>query len=333
MSDLISIIVPVYKAEKHLRKCVDSLRNQTYSNLEILLVDDGSPDNSGKMCDDFALEDKRIKVIHKQNGGQSDARNVGLAQATGKYIGFVDSDDYVEKDMYETLYNEIIENDADISVISNAMVRENGEHINGSDTQNKYVYEGNAVIKELLLHVTLKNYAWDKLYKKELLDGIKFIVGVCYEDVPFMLEVMAKAKKVVYYDSMKYYYVKHRESVSATCSEKNVKDYLDAIINRFDKIKREYPMLNTYNYYAIANTAVHAYYKVMLSDKPIEIYNEKLNILKENCKYVFENLEKEVTALFSVYQKACFYMLLNDEELFVNFLRDRQRKNKSNTAS
>ena len=331
--DLISIIVPVYKAEKYLKRCVDSLRNQTYTNLEIILVDDGSPDNSGKMCDTFAQEDSRIKVIHKENGGQSDARNVGIKNATGKYIGFIDSDDYIEKDMYEVLYNEIIQKDADISVVSNAMVRENGERINGSDSGCKYVYEGDEIIKQLLLHVTVKNYAWDKLYKKELLDNTSFIIGICYEDVPFMYEVMSKAKKVTYYDSVKYYYVKHRESVSATCSEKNVKDYLNAIINRFNKIKIDYPQLSTYNFYAIANTTTHAYYKVMLSDKQISNYENLLNMLKQNCSYIVNNIEEEVVSLFSIYQKACFYMLLNDEELFINFLRDRQRKNKSNTAS
>lgn len=331
--DLISVIVPVYKSEKYLKKCVDSIRNQTYKNLEIILVDDGSPDNSGKMCDEYAREDSRIVVIHKENGGLSDARNHGIAKATGKYIGFVDSDDYIKEDMYEILYNEIIANDAEISVVSNAMVRENGEKINGTDTKEKYVYEGLDALKQLLLHITVKNYAWDKLYKTDLIKNQQFIVGMSYEDVLFAYEAMTKVKKIAYYDSIEYYYVKHQGAISATCSEKNVKDYLAAIITRFKKVEEKFPELKVYNYYAIANTAIHAYYKVMLSELPIDVYKEELDFLKEKISYVQTNLEKEVTDLFSVYQKACFYMLLNDEELFINFLKDRQRKNKSNSAS
>ena len=111
----ISIIVPVYKVEKYLDKCVQSIRAQTFGNLEIILIDDGSPDRCGEMCDTYAQEDARIKVIHKANGGQSDARNVGIDAAQGRYLGFVDSDDFIEQDMYETLYNIIIQENADVS--------------------------------------------------------------------------------------------------------------------------------------------------------------------------------------------------------------------------
>lgn len=329
----ISVIVPVYMAEDSLKKSVDSIRNQTYSNLEIILIDDGSTDNSGIMCDEFAREDSRIKVIHQKNGGLSNARNVGIENATGEYIGFVDSDDYIEKDMYEVLIKEIAENNADVASISISMVRKNGQKINGTDTKEKNVYEGDEIIKQLLLHNTLKNYACDKLYKREIFEDIRFIVGICYEDVPLAFSVMSKAKKVVYMDEIKYYYVKHGNSLSAFCSEKNVNDYLKGIIDRFNTIEQKYPNLLKYNLYAIANTTIHAYYKVMLSDKSVEAYAEKLDFLKDKCKYILDNCEKEISELFSVYQKACFYMLLNDEELFIKFLEERQRKNRSNSAS
>ena len=114
MEELISIIVPVYNVEKYLEKCVDSIINQTYKNIEIILVDDGSKDNSGKICDIIKEKDERIKVIHKQNGGLSDARNAGLKIAKGTYIGFVDSDDYIAEDMYQTLYSLSKEKNADI---------------------------------------------------------------------------------------------------------------------------------------------------------------------------------------------------------------------------
>ena len=124
-NDLISVIIPIYNVEKFLSFCIDSIVNQTYKNLEIILVDDGSTDNSGKICDEYALKDNRIKVMHKQNGGVSSARNVGLNIAKGKYIGFVDSDDYVENDMFEILHNLIIKNNVDISCCNKFVFKKN----------------------------------------------------------------------------------------------------------------------------------------------------------------------------------------------------------------
>lgn len=113
----ISIIVPVYKVEPYLRKCVDSILAQTFTNFEVILVDDGSPDNSGKICDEYAIKDSRVRVIHKENGGLSSARNAGIDIARGKYLGFVDSDDYIAEDMYEVLYENLKFYDADISSV------------------------------------------------------------------------------------------------------------------------------------------------------------------------------------------------------------------------
>lgn len=123
---LISVIVPVYKAEPYLQRCVDSIRNQTYSNLEIILVDDGSPDRCGEMCDAFAKEDKRIRVFHKENGGQSSARNLGLNNMTGTYVGFVDSDDWIEPDMYEHLHDILVTHNAQISCCGTQIIHRNG---------------------------------------------------------------------------------------------------------------------------------------------------------------------------------------------------------------
>lgn len=115
MNPLISVIVPIYNVEKYLVRCVDSIVNQTYKNLEIILVDDGSPDRCPQMCDDYAEKDSRIKVVHKKNGGLSDARNAGMAVATGEYISFIDSDDWIETSMFELLLNNIFQYDCEIS--------------------------------------------------------------------------------------------------------------------------------------------------------------------------------------------------------------------------
>ncbi len=124
--DKISVIIPVYNVEPYIRKCIDSVINQTYINLEIILVDDGSTDNSGKVCDEYATKDKRVKVLHKRNGGVSSAKNAGLKEVTGKYLGFVDSDDWIEPEMYEILYNDLTFNNASFSTVN--FFREYGSH-------------------------------------------------------------------------------------------------------------------------------------------------------------------------------------------------------------
>ena len=149
---LISVIVPVYNVEKYLRKCVDSIVNQTYKNLEIILVDDGSPDNCGKICDEFAEMDNRVMVIHKENGGLSSARNAGLDIATGEYITFVDSDDYIENDTYEKVVVAINKFDSDLIFFREKSVDESGKtiYING-DTPSGEIFEIFAVFYKLLI--------------------------------------------------------------------------------------------------------------------------------------------------------------------------------------
>ena len=167
MSKLISVIVPVYNVEKYLEKCVSSIVNQTYKNLEIMLVDDGSTDSSGKMCDEFAKKDDRIKVIHKPNGGLSDARNSALKIAKGDYIGFVDSDDYIADDMFETLCDLMEDNNSDISIVSFYEIY-NNKLIGVRDSKELENMTKLEAMKELLIDSKIQSYAWNKLFKREL---------------------------------------------------------------------------------------------------------------------------------------------------------------------
>ena len=146
---LISIIIPVYKVEKYLEKCIKSVLDQTYKNLQIILVDDGSPDNCGNICDNYAKIDNRIEVIHKANGGLSEARNVGLKVARGEYIGFVDSDDYVSNEMFENLYNTLISNDVDVSICNFYTVINNKNIIKNADNGVE-IYNKLEILKEIL---------------------------------------------------------------------------------------------------------------------------------------------------------------------------------------
>ncbi len=208
MTDLVSVIVPIYKVEKYLGKCVDSIINQTYKNLEIILVDDGSPDNSGKICDEYAKKDNRIKVIHKENGGLSSARNAGLDVATGEFIAFVDSDDRIHLDFVEKLYRAIKEENADIascyveSFIENKNKIERRVYVN-----KKIVVEGKGEFK-YYYHLGKKssNVVWNKLYKRHIFETLRFINGRVYEDRAIYLHLLAQSEKMVFIPEVLYTY-------------------------------------------------------------------------------------------------------------------------------
>lgn len=181
--ELISIVVPVYKVEPYLDKCISSIVNQTYKNLEIILVDDGSPDNCPAMCDAWAEKDNRIRVIHKPNGGLSDARNAGMSVATGELMAFVDSDDWIAPDMYEKLYHRLTEDGSDIAACGVQMVWEDNTPPRmltrpGSRTLNR-----DEAMQAIIEESCLKQPVWYKLYKSKLVRDIRFPVGKYHEDV------------------------------------------------------------------------------------------------------------------------------------------------------
>ena len=208
---MISIIVPVYKAEKYLDNCINSLLSQTYTDLEIILVDDGSPDASGAICDAYAAKDSRIKVIHQQNGGQSAARNAGLSVASGEYVGFVDADDTVEPDMYEVLYEAI--QGRDLAICGARRVREGQipERIDGAGSVTELDRDGlwNEVFGRM------NNGAWNKLYRKDLLQGCRFLEGLFHnEDLIFLLSYLPMANSGKVISAAKYNYFVREGSVT-----------------------------------------------------------------------------------------------------------------------
>lgn len=240
---LISIIIPVYNVEKYLQKCVASVAEQTYKNLEIILVDDGSPDGCPAMCDEFAKKDKRIKVIHKPNGGLSDARNVGLGVSTGEYFAFVDSDDYVSEKYIERLYYNMVQFDADVSICSFEKVFEDGtnEKLDEVLDNQVYVFEGKQKFEQLFSPNRLEMIvAWNKLYKKEIYENLKFPVGIINEDEWAVLDVLKNAKKVVYQANKDYFYMQRAGSImNSRMSVKNLVVY-GAIEKRIEYLKNDY---------------------------------------------------------------------------------------------
>lgn len=208
MNNKISIIIPVYNVENYIERCIESLIAQSYINLEIILVDDGSTDKSGEICDRYATADKRIKVLHIKNSGRGEARNIGLSHASGEHIGFVDSDDWVDRDIYKYLIDNIKETKADISICAYyECVDEN--------KNEKMLYDDSFVCtgKEALHH-TMSNAngvywfniaIWNKLYKKAVIDNIKFS-GREYEDIMYNTEVLYSARNVSYINKCLYNY-------------------------------------------------------------------------------------------------------------------------------
>lgn len=241
--DLISVIVPVYKVEPYLDKCVQSIADQTYRNLEIILVDDGSPDNCGEMCDTWAAKDSRIRVIHKKNGGLSDARNAGLAAATGKYMGFVDSDDYIAPDMYRLLLERMNADGSDIAACGVEMVYEDETPRRMLTPDGCHVLDNRQAMEAIIRESLLKQPVWYKLYKTELIRDIPFAVGKCHEDVFWSWQAVARAKKVSIFDTPCYFYLQRSGSIMGQQFSEKRLDSIEAKCIRQVFLEQNYPAL------------------------------------------------------------------------------------------
>lgn len=233
---LISIIVPIYKVEAYLDKCISSIVQQSYHNLEILLVDDGSPDRCGEICDRWAVIDTRIRVIHKINGGLSDARNAGINQANGEYLCFVDSDDYIEKEMIEKLYEAIVKTSVSIAACNFVYeYEEKTEKIQKSD--QIYQISDEAVVScPVLLRImnegkyTFGEVVWNKLWEKSLFEDIRYPVGKIHEDEYVFHRLIYKSSFMACIPYVGYHYLQRKNSIMR--SQKNLYDALEALIDR-----------------------------------------------------------------------------------------------------
>ena len=219
---MISVIVPAYNVKKYVEKCVDSIINQTFSDYELILVDDGSTDGTSELCDELAKKSDKIRVFHKENGGLSDARNLGMDKAKGEYITFIDSDDYVAPTYLEELYVPIYKDDADVSITPTVWFFENAQPV----ADNKVGYEiasAEAAVQKMLLREKISHTAGGKLYKKELWENIYFPVGRLYEDYLTTFLVMENVKKVGITNAALYYYLQREDSIMHyKCNERTV---------------------------------------------------------------------------------------------------------------
>jgi len=291
---IISVIVPVYNVEKYLKRCIDSILNQTFKEFELILVNDGSTDNCGKICDMYKRKDKRIRVIHKENGGLSSARNAGLDIAKGKYIAFVDSDDYINKNMYDILYSNLIKTDADISLCNFEYVYDNNNFsVNQSIDNYDYLIFNNIEALNKLYSENNTNIvvAWNKLYKKELFEGLRYTEGRIHEDEFIIHELLYKSKKIVCTNAELYYYLKRQGSI--TQCDFNLKK-LDVVYAFKERVEffREKKLT-----------------ELQFKAQRVYIYSFFLNYYKAKIK--LDNCNEELIKLKNDYNRNLIFVLMN----------------------
>lgn len=239
--DLISVVVPVYKVEKYINRCVDSILRQTYTNIEIILVDDGSPDRCGEICDEYKKKDSRISVIHKENGGLSDARNAGTLTAKGTYITYIDSDDWVADEYIEILYSAIKKNNCSLSVCG--FIKVSDYKTIGVIKDKLTIFNNVEALQEMLYQKSFDNSACGKLYETSIMQNNLFPVGKWYEDLFTIYKVLAQSGDVVYVDSQLYYYWTNPNSIMHSSFDLRMFDEIEAVDNIVGFVKTNMPKI------------------------------------------------------------------------------------------
>ena len=306
---LVSVIVPIYKVEKYLNQCLDSIVNQTYKNLEIILVDDGSPDNSGKIADEYAEKDNRIKVIHKKNAGVSRARNDALDVAKGDYIVFEDSDDYMPLDAIELMYKELVENEADISSGTAYDFRESdGKNMNLTNKKVKALYTQEEALKEFFLERYFACIIWGRMYKKEAIGGERFNPDISFsEDFDFLYRVLKRINKFALNTNMLVNYYRVRtDGLGNHKYDKRFEVELELSKKVLEDVKQNYPQLESYAVGRLQRCVlrlINRYFKTNKETKGVD--------------YLFDEIKKYPMKLDFVSRVRLFFLKYLNKVLFV----------------
>lgn len=279
----ISVIVPVYKVEPYLRKCLDSIINQTYRNLEIILVDDGSPDSCGAICNEYAAKDERIKVVHKANGGVASARNVGLDTAIGDYIGWADSDDWIEPEMFETMLRGAEAHDADIAICSR--IESYPDHSFQMGWQQTEVFDKEQAIALLVEDNVIRSYLCDKLWKRELFQDIRFPQLKVFEDMAVMYQLFMRAERVVCLPDILYHYEHHDAGLTAAPSLESRVNFYRVTQERYEALEHDFPQLTERLAPVLAEAAIRiwtAYYDAPKEER--RAYDAQIKDMAAFCR-------------------------------------------------
>ena len=308
MNPLISVIVPVYNVEEYLDRCVESIVNQTYKNLEIILVDDGSTDNSFDKCDEWRDKDNRIVVIHKENGGQASARNEALKVANGELIGFVDSDDYIDIAMYEKLFKCLEENDCDIVECTKINFDNQSEKSSAVGSGRVIVFSRKEAVNDFIEEKHLKCTVWNMLVKSVIAKNVMFDEGKTHEDILWPYRAFMRAEKIAYYDYELYYYFQRPNStMNANYSEKRF-DGLDALEARAELVKTDFPDLYHIATKSYLGACMYHYQFLCRQPKNNEYENYKSILHSRFCsgnkKVLFDGLGIKYRIWYSMFRIA-----------------------------
>lgn len=320
-NELISVIVPVYNVAEYLRECLDSIISQTYTNLEIILVDDGSTDNSGKICDEYEKIDERIKVIHKENGGLSDARNAGLDICRGDYIGFVDSDDCISPNMYYTLYCDIKKYNADISVCGAVARKEDLEKNYCTNDNIKYLEDKNKIIEAIFCPTppvpTIS--ACIKLYKKVIFSEVRFAVGKIPEDAMIIMDIIDNVSSIVFSRYNLYYYRNRENSITHKRKwSKVIYGFIDAYTSNYNVIKEKYPSMidagENRLWWAYRNAIYIAASSIDAKEHTREIFSYRRKLFNDLIRMPFnkyQNMRKIIATIIAIISPR-LYVIIKD---------------------
>ena len=298
MENKISVIVPVYNTEDYLEKCIRSIMNQTYKNLEIITINDGSTDNSLSILEYLKKEDDRIIIINQENMGVSKARNKGLDYATGEFIGFVDSDDFLEEDMYDIMIKHLIEENADLCRIKAFIYNREGGIEEISNDRKIYTYNNELEIMNVYLQNELKIAVWDKLFRKSAVENIRFDSSLFNEDAAYVWEACLNSRKVVMDTKQLYHHIKRSNNslTSAPFSESNLtlyhycKENLEKLMDEYENREQQaylfyfnglFHLLKVYKRDWDSNNLLNLY-----KEEIIEIINELKSIIKNHNEYI-----------------------------------------------
>lgn len=302
MKELVSVIIPFYNSQKKIKQAIQSIVDQTYENLQILLIDDGSTDHSFPICRDFANVDKRIDIYTGKNMGVSHARNIGLKASKGKYIYFIDSDDYIENNTIETLVTNIERFEADISIIGYSMYWDNGKVQNMSNPETFKVLEHEDAIKEWFSSNLFKGFMWDKMFRSELFKDVFFPEGLSYmEDVYVGNKLFLKSQRIVYSGKNLYMYYQSDHNITNAAFKKSYLQGLESIKFMIDFSKNNECKYDEAAYSRLIQTSYHFIEKIYDSNLEKEYKSELeelLNNIKLHQQYIFSRYIKKVNSFF-----------------------------------
>lgn len=309
---LVSVIVPVYKVEYVVKNCIESILNQIFTDFELILVDDGSPDNSGRICDEYAKKDDRVIVIHKENGGLSDARNVGMEVATGEYVSFIDSDDYISLDFYETLLETIVDNDSDIVECGVVKFYENEKFDEYNDDLKVTNYDTVDALDGLISENPFKQHVWNKLYKSNIALDIPYAVGKLNEDEFWTYQIFGKAKKVTRINKTMYYYFQRGSSIMGNGYNIKRLDALEGKMNRQAYIEKNFPTLTTKAKVDLYGSCMFAYQSVLkfMSGNDKKKAGKIIKAYKNKCKLTDDEINSVTDSSKKYYKLAKFNFYL-----------------------